>query len=361
MSITNDRNGSSQEIKFPLSFPVLAHKDAGQPVTLQSRQVGRLAEDEVLVRVEYASLNAMDAGLALRNAFQLPLPYVLGFDFSGEVAALGTDHPSGLKPGDPVYGSSLRGGCFGHYVVVKNHPDFIRKRTDIPSSEASTYGIAFRTAYEALCVSTDLSQHKGKLMYVAGAGGGLGHFAVQIAKLKGLKVIGSAGKPATLQLLHELGLDAVIDYAHQDLVGEILKLTEGRGVDVVFDPTYKSASYQQSTAVIADGGEYIRLASDLQLKQFGLVDLKDVVITRGASLTIADLARYTTDPEFAQRMHLVTRGVGEAEAWYKTGALRPHITQVIPFEADALQTAMDDFRKGIINVGKVVLEVDKAN
>jgi NADPH:quinone reductase len=316
-----------------------------------------LNDDEVLVRVHYASMNNMDAGLARRNLFQLPAPYVLGFDFSGEVVRIGANNPGEFQIGDQVFGNTARAGCFGQYVVASNRADHIRKRDAIPAREASTYGIAFLTAYESLAIATDLERHRGKWIYVAGAGGGLGHFAAQIAKLSGLKVIGSASKPASLQLLRQLGLEAVIDYSKQDVVAEVLRITGGKDAEVVHDSTYRQASYAQSTAVVAAGGEYIRLASDIQIKRFGLVDLGHVVEERGATMTIADLGRYGTDPQFIPRWPLVAKGLDRAVEWYESGKLRPIVTQVIPFNSLALQKALGDFASGTINVGKVVVEI----
>lgn len=353
-----DIKASNQsEIELPLSFQALAVEDAGKPMMLQTRQIKALQDDDVLVRVDYASMNSMDAGLARRNLFQLPAPYVLGFDFSGEVVWIGANNLGGFQIGDQVFGGSGRGGCFSQYVVTKNSAGRIRKRSVIPAKEASTYGIAFMTAYESLAVATDIEQYRGKWIYVAGAGGGVGHFAAQIAKLKGLKVIGSASKPASLQLLRQLGVDVVIDYSQQDVVSEVLRITGGKGADVVHDSTYRQASYAQSTAVVAAGGEYIRLASDNQIKQFGLVDLTKVVEDRGAKMTIADLGRYSTDPQFSPRWPLVAKGFDRAIEWYAAGKLKPAVTKVIPFDAQALNKAITDFGNGEINVGKVVVEI----
>lgn len=346
----------SADSRLPLAFQALAVEDAGGPIIAQERRIERLAEDEVLVRVDYASINAMDAMLARRNLFQLPAPYVLGFDFSGEVAALGARNPVGLQVGDHVFGTVERGGGFGQYVAASNRAERIAKRGPIPARAASTYGIAFLTAYESLMIATDIGRHRGEWIYVAGAGGGVGHFAAQIAKLHGLRVIGSAGKPETLGLLRDMGLDAVIDYSQQDVVAEVRRITGG-GADVVYDSTYRQASYEQSVAAIASGGEYIRLASDIQLQQFGIADMSGAVAARGASLTIADLGRYSSDPQFIARLPLVAQGYERAVEWYASGALRPIITRVVPFDAAALDAALADFLGGKINVGKVVVEV----
>lgn len=80
-----------------------------------------------------------------------------------------------------------------------------------------TYGVAWLTAYESLVITANIQQHKNKWIYVAGAAGGVGHFAAQIAKLYGLKVIGTAGKAASLNLLRQLQLDHVLDYSSRTL------------------------------------------------------------------------------------------------------------------------------------------------
>ena len=82
------------------------------------------APDELLVRVDYTSINRMDPLMAKRNIFRLPDPYVLGFDYSGVVVKLGREDPEGLQVGDLVLGSTHGlGGCYAEYVVVKNRPE----------------------------------------------------------------------------------------------------------------------------------------------------------------------------------------------------------------------------------------------
>jgi len=131
----------------------------------------------------------------------------------------------GLKVGDRVFGATMRGGCFAEYVVANRERLVLTGA--VPEPEASTYGVAYLTAYESVVITGDIQRHAGKWIYVAGAAGGVGHFAAQIAKLYGLKVIGSAGKAASLQLLRDLHLDAVIDYSKQDVLAEIMRITGG--------------------------------------------------------------------------------------------------------------------------------------
>jgi NADPH2:quinone reductase len=351
------KSDSVTEVTLPVTFNALVIEQAGKPVSMQQKTIASLGEDEILIRVSHASINKMDPALALRNLFQLPPPYVLGFDFSGEVVNLGGGGEGRLKVGDHVFGSSRTGvgGCFAEYLVAKNSPEHVMLREAVPAPEASTYGIAYLTAYESLVITGNVQRQKGKRIYIAGAGGGLGHFAAQIAKLHGLEVIGTAGKPASLELLRKLQLDHVIDYNRQNVVEEIMRLTGGKGVDLVYDSTYSQPSYIQSTAVVAAGGEYIRLGTAAQMTQFGVEDMTTVVEQRGAKMVIGDLGRYSTDPVYKSQMPKVAEGLRQAVRWYEEGKLRPVITQVVPFDPAALQKAFEDFLRGTINVGKVVV------
>lgn len=338
-----------------VSFNALAIDHAGAPVRLQNRTLAALRDDELVVRVDHASINKMDSGLARRNVFQLPEPYVLGFDFSGEVVRAGAAARGAFTAGDQVFGRSETGGCFAEMVIVKAAHTLARGA--IPAAEASTYGIAFLTAYESLVVTARVQQHAGRWIYVAGAGGGVGHFAAQLARLHGLKVIGSAGKPGSLRVLHDLQLDAVIDYSREGVVDEVLRITGGKGADLVYDSTYMQSSYIQSAAVVAAGGTYIRLGTELQLARTGAGDLTPAIEARGAKMVIADLGRYQTDPEYLARMAEVTEGQRRAIRWYEEGKLRPVITAVVPFDAAALQRAFEEFASGVNNIGKVVVRV----
>ena len=225
---------------MPISFQALVIDKAGSPVTMQSKSIASVNEDEVLIRTNYASINKMDAGLARANLFGFPESYVLGFDFSGEVVRVGGEENTTLRVGDEVFGRTPRGGCFAEYVVAKK--EHVQPTGNVPAAAASTFGVAYLTAYESLVLTAEVQKQRGKWIYIAGAAGGVGHFAAQIAKLNGLKVIGSAGKAASLQLLGQLQLDQVIDYSTQDVAQEVMRLTGGKGAELVYDSTYTQSS-----------------------------------------------------------------------------------------------------------------------
>jgi NADPH:quinone reductase len=350
---------SVQEVKLPLSFRTLAIAHPGAPVKALEKTIGSLNDDEVLVRVSYASINKMDPFMALMNLFNLPEPYTLGFDFSGEVVKVGGKDAGRDEPrvGDQVFGNTHNGGGYAEYLVAKKEHVF--SRGAVPAPEACTYGVAYLTAYESLVIMANLQPYKGKWIYVAGAAGGVGHFGAQIAKLYGLKVVGSAGKAASLNLLRELKLDHVIDYSKQDVVQEIMNLTGGKGADLVYDSTYTQPSYTQSTAVVASGGEYIRLGTPEQVARVGAQDMTAVVEGRGAKMTITDVGRYSVDPKFMAQISKLRDGMRQAVTWYEEGKVKPVVTATVPFDAAALQQAFGAFISGTINVGKVIVQCSR--
>lgn len=337
-------------MQFPISHDALAIDHAGAPVRLCTKTIASVHDDEVLVRVDYASINKMDAGLARQNVFGLPEPYVLGFDFSGEVVHAGGPH----RVGDRVFGRAERGGCFAELVVAKAAN--VLPRGAIPAAEASTYGIAYLTAYESMILTAKVQDHAGRWIFIPGAGGGVGHFAAQLARIHGLEVIGSAGKPASLRLLRDLGLAAVIDHSSEDVVAAVTRITGGKGADIVYDSTYSQASYDVSAATVAPGGTYVRLGTPPQLARTGAGDVTAKVEARGARMVIADLGRYQLDPAYVARLPEVAEGQRRAIAWYEQGKVRPFITATVPFEPAALQRALEDFLAGKNNVGKVVVK-----
>jgi NADPH:quinone reductase-like Zn-dependent oxidoreductase len=337
---------------LPVTFTSQAVDPVGTPMSAKSTTVSSLADDHVLVRIRYASINPMDGKLARNNFWKLPEPLVLGFDFSGVVAAVGGSGGGELQVGDEVFGFNDKGACYAQYVAVKK--DRVVKRGAIPLREAATYGIAYSSAYEPLLMADDIRKRSGQTIYIAGGGGGVGHFAVQLAKLHGLRVISSGSKPASLDLLRSLKVDHVIDYSKQDVVAEVLKLTGGKGADIVYDPTYSPASFKQSASLVASGGRWLRLGG---LNPAEDTDAQRIAKERGAEATYGDFGRYWFQPQYISRVSEFAAVLKEATSLYEQGKVRPHIAAEVPFTSEALQRAVDDNNSGKANVGKVVVKV----
>ncbi|KAJ3126747.1 hypothetical protein HK100_010094 [Physocladia obscura] len=334
-------------ITFPITFKVLACEEVAAPVTLIDWTIDSLATEEVLVRVSHASINASDPIIQKRNIFRLTPPYVLGYDLSGTVVAEGQANPNDdIEVGSFVFGAvGISGGCFGEYVKVKRTSVALRPdNATVSDAQAAAYGVAYLCAYSSLMIVDDISKRAGQWAYVVGGGGGVGHFAVQLCKAYGLKVVASASKPEALELLKSLGVDAVVDYSTQDVVAEVFAATNGKGADFVYNSTCVDATFKQSALVVASGGSWVRLGAWM-LSAPGLVDeITEIVKKRGAEAKSPSVAGF--EP---------SAGLKTVIRLHKEGNIVPHISKIVPFEAAAVQEALDNFGKA--NAGKVVVKI----
>jgi NADPH2:quinone reductase len=210
----------------------------GGPELFEERDVERPepGPGEVLVRVVVAGTNPVDAKLRADGSFAgLEPPVVLGSDVSGVVEEVGAGVAE-FASGDEVYytpevfGPGSNGGYAGYHlaraeIVAKKPPS-------ISHEEAAAVPLAGGTAYEVLV--RRLAVRVGETVLIHGAAGGVGSFAVQIARAAGARVIATAG-PDNQQTLRDLGADVALDYRQTDVAGAALEETGGTGVDAVFD------------------------------------------------------------------------------------------------------------------------------
>jgi NADPH:quinone reductase len=191
---------------------------------------------EVLVRVVAAGTNPVDAKFrAAGDSIGLEAPIVLGADISGVVEEVGAG-VTDLAPSDEVYytpevfgpGSN---GAYAEYHAAK--ADIVAKKpASLSHEEAAAVPLAGGTAYEAIV--RRLAVRVGETILIHGGAGGVGSFAVQIAKATGTRVLATASSD-NQEILKELGADVTIDYARQDAAEVALEDSGGEGVDAVFD------------------------------------------------------------------------------------------------------------------------------
>lgn len=202
----------------------------GTPDVLEIREVEKPvpAEDEVLVKVHATSVNPVEwysmTGLFLArlgNGLFKPGDTRLGVDFSGVVKAVGRNVTS-FKPGDAVYGAES--GAFAEYVCVRDH--IYSKPANITTEQAGGVGVAAMAALQGLREHGGLQA--GQKVLINGASGGVGTFAVQIAKTLGAEVTGVCS-PGNVELIRSLGADHVIDYTQEDFT------RNGQYYDLLFD------------------------------------------------------------------------------------------------------------------------------
>jgi len=207
---------------------------------------------EVLIRVHAAGVNPVDIGVragVFKGRINYPLPMIPGWDVSGVVEAAGSG-VSRLKVGDEVYSRPdiSRNGSYAEYMVVKESEVALKPKS-VDHVHAAAVPLAALTAWQALFDAGKLSA--GQTVLIHGAAGGVGSFAVQFAKLKGARVIGTASQ-RNHDFLRALGADQVIDYNTTKFESVV------RDADVVLD-TITGETADRSYGVIKKGGIYVSI------------------------------------------------------------------------------------------------------
>ncbi|MER6946965.1 NADP-dependent oxidoreductase [Nonomuraea sp. NPDC000554] len=229
----------------------------GGPEVLKLVEVDRPqpGPTEVLVRVLAAGVNPTDwKTRASGGLLRTPPPFTLGWDVSGVVEAVGLGTTL-YKPGDEVFGM-LRypqgNGAYAEYVSAPAR-HFARKPAGLDHVHAGAVPLAALTAWQALVDTAGV--RAGSRVLVHAAAGGVGHFAVQIAKARGAHVIGTASA-AKHDLLRDLGADELIDYRTEDFTERV------RDVDAVLD-TIGGDYGPRSLRTLREGGTLVSLALSL--------------------------------------------------------------------------------------------------
>ncbi|WP_405123436.1 zinc-dependent alcohol dehydrogenase family protein [Pseudomonas sp. M20] len=189
---------------------------------------------EVLVRVHATSINPLDYQVRRGDYADLvPLPAITGHDVSGVVEAIGSG-VTAFGPGDEVWYTPQifdGPGSYAEYHVAAQ--SIVGKKPPALSHlEAASLSLVGGTAWEALVVRAAL--RVGESILIHGGAGGVGHVAIQLAKAIGAKVFTTV-REGNFEFAQRMGADVLIDYEKEDYVDAILRETEGRGVDVVFD------------------------------------------------------------------------------------------------------------------------------
>ncbi len=253
----------------------------GGPQVLELAEVSDppIKADEVLIEVRACALNHLDVWV--RNGLPgitIPLPHILGCDVAGVVREVG-GLVTWAKPGDEVMiqpGVSC-GHCAeclaghdnmcddydiigyrrdGGYAELVSVPgaNLIPKPKDLSWAEAAALPLVTLTAWHMLVAQANVQP--GEEVLVHAAGSGVGSVGIQIAKLRGAKVIATAGSDEKLAKAHELGADETINYSSDDWPKQVRRLTNGRGVDVVFEHT-GAATWPGSILSLKKGGRLV--------------------------------------------------------------------------------------------------------
>ncbi|MFI1976985.1 NADP-dependent oxidoreductase [Streptomyces wedmorensis] len=210
---------------------------------------------QLLVRLQATSLNAVDKVLvtgAMRDVLPVRHPFVPGVDVSGVVEAVG-ENVTRFSAGDAVIAwNSVTAGALAEYIVIDDAPSVAPR----PAGLTPAQGAALPTgALTAAALLDAVRAGEGGSVLIVGAAGGVGSFAVQLAKQAGLTVL-ATGRADDESFLRRLGADHVLDYRDVDIAQEAHRLSDG-GVDAVIDLANAGPALAATAAAAKAGGQLV--------------------------------------------------------------------------------------------------------
>jgi NADPH:quinone reductase-like Zn-dependent oxidoreductase len=333
----------------------------GGPEVLQYEEAPDPAPnaDEALVRVKACALNHLDiwARDGLPNV-EITMPHISGSDIAGVVEWVPSEEKE-LRKGDEVivnpgmgcgrcdkclsgkdnqcrYYTIIGYGVDGGYaeLVKVRRTHLLKKPEGMTFEEAASFPLVFETAYHMLVTKARVAP--GDIVLVLAANSGVGSAAIQVAKLHGAYVIATAGDEEKLKRARALGADNTIDHYKQDVLAEVKRITEKRGVDIVVEHVGK-ATWERSVKALAKGGRLVLCGA-----------------TTGSEVP-TDL-RYLFNKELTIYGSYMA-GMGElleVVKLFKAGILKAVVDSVFPLaEAAEAQRKMESSK----HFGKIVLSV----
>ncbi len=315
----------------------------GPPSKLVLEKIAELkpGPSEVLVKVEAASLNFPDT-LIIQGLYQFKpeLPFTPGSDIAGVVVAVG-EEVKHIKPGEEVFGMVAH-GAFAEQVLVPMQNCF-PKPPVMDAKIAASFMMAYGTSYHALKDRAALKD--GETLLVLGASGGVGLAAVELGKLMGAKVIAAASTDEKLALCKKYGADETINYTTEDLKIRTKELTNGNGVDVIYDPV--GAGYTEpALRAMAWGGRCLVIgfaAGEIPKIPLNLPLLKCCQIV---GVFLGSFAMRYPKESMANALDLMK--------WYAAGKLKPHIHAT--YSLEDTPKALEEMMNREVR-GKVVIEM----
>lgn len=295
-------------------------KQWGTPDTLTMEEVAspRPDADEVLISVKACALSFPDV-LTIQGKYQIKpaFPFSPGVEVAGIVKVVGSD-VEGYAPGDRVF-ARVANGCADE-VIAK--PDFLWHLPPAVGFEVGAgFAMNYGTSYYALKVRGQLKA--GETLLVLGASGGVGLAAVELGKMLGARVIACASTAEKLEVCKRAGADDTINYETENLREAIKRLTQDRGVDMVYDPVGDKFA-DPAVRGLAWGGRY--LVVGFAAGEIPKVALNLPLLKGGAIVGVWWGGLIKNDPEQARRL---TQELADMIA---AGRIKPLISATYPLE-----------------------------
>ena len=298
-------------------------------------------KNEILLNVHAAGVNFPDT-LIIEGKYQFkpPFPFSPGGEAAGVVAAVG-EKIGHLKVGDRVM--ALTGwGSFAEQIAVPGY-NVLPMPATMDFTTAAAFSMTYGTSMHALKQRAQLQP--GETLLVLGASGGVGLAAVEIGKAMGARVIAAASSAEKLEVAKNAGADELINYSESNLKEELKRLTQGNGVDVIYDPVGGDL-FDQAIRSIAWNGRLLVVG-------FASGRIPELPVNLALLKGAAVLGVFWGS--FAQRQPQDNvANFQQLFAWYAEGKLKPLVSQVYPLEkaGEAIDSLVS--RKA---VGKVVVAV----
>jgi NADPH:quinone reductase len=292
---------------------------------------------EVRVKVAAAGLNFVEV-YQRKGIYSLPMPFTPGGEFSGVVDALG-EGVSGFKVGQQVATANGAGG-YAEYALV-NAERLVAVPEGVSLEQAAAVMLQGMTAHYLAMSTYPLKPQHTALVHAAA--GGVGQLLVQIAKLCGARVLATVSTPEKAELARQAGADEVILYSQVDFESEVMRLTGGKGVEVVYDGVGKT-TFLKGLNVLKPRGYMV-----LYGQSSGLVDpLNPQILNAKGSL-------FLTRPNMSQ--YLLTRQelewrAGDLFGWMATGKLAVRIDRTFPLSQ---ASTAHDYMENRETKGKVLI------
>jgi NADPH2:quinone reductase len=290
---------------------------------------------QALVRVHAIGVNPVETYIRSGTYARKPeLPFTPGSDAAGIVEAVGQG-VTRCQPGDRVYTAGTLTGSYAELALC-NESQIHPLPANVTFEQGAAIGVPYATACRALIYRAQAVS--GETVLVHGASGGVGTAAVQLARVQGLHVFGTAGTTRGLRLVAEQGAHQVFDHTQPDYLAEILAATKNRGVDIILE-MLANRNLANDLTLLAPGGRVVVIGSRGRIE----IDPRDAML-RDAD--IRGMMLPNTPADELDRIHnLLVDGL-------TNGTLRPVISQRIPL-ADVAQAHVAVMQAGA--AGKIIL------
>lgn len=293
------------------------------------------AADEVLIKTAAAGINYADTMLRQNKYLFTPeLPFTIGFEVSGTVEAIG-ENVKNVQIGQRVL-ATVRGGGYAEYAVAS-------AQTAVPIPDGLSFSQATALLVQGLTALGLLADlESGQTILIHAAAGGVGSLLVQLAKIKGAIVIGTASSEQKLEMVSNLGADFAVNYTEADWTDEVLRATENKGADVIIEMVGGELGKSNFKVLATKGVMHIYGAAsgeDFQISALSLLGKMQTV--KGYNLNL----------ETAQNIMKFTK---ELMTYLAESRLQISVTEFPLEQAREAHEAIEN-RK---TTGKVVLKID---